>query len=612
PPRRVLVLYPHDDVVGGQSGASRRVNLLIEFLVSRGMTVRVVQGGSARGADRPGVRIESLGAEPRLLPLRILVLLAVQILGLGRGRVHYWMFWHYVRLAFCPDHRRHIHQAIRWADLVLLQYPFWAGTVLPIARAEGRRVVLDEHDILSEQIRGLPLLKAAGWHFESRAIRRADTVVAVSAPDAALLRQRGFDAILSPSPTDARLFAIDRIPHPRAVLATVLGLDLPGTRFCLFVGSRHDPNVLAVADLRRTAAALRSRPDGADIAIVVVGSCADPVRDGNFIALGRVDDATLLTLYAACAVVLVPIPYGTGVSIKSVEGLATGRPLLGTTVSFRGLDVEPDRHAVIQDDMTRYADAVISLCNDPARSAALGAAGRAMAQAYLPDRAYRPYLDLCGLPHDPPDRDDGSAHAIDPTLVQIAREARAAGQTALAADMARELLRLNPDNRIASLILQHPVPLPECDPLDREAPSDGAVRDPRARWVAVRQPIVDAVAAGNHAWVIAHGRALLRDHADAAELHFLLARSLHATGTDPDAAFAHYTDALLLGFDPYEVLTHRGQLCRTMGRNGRAAKDLVRAVTLHPIRPASWPLYRQAIAAAWGFARWRATGRATP
>ncbi len=631
PPRRALILYPHDDVVGSQGGASRRVNLMMDFLAARGIRVRVLESGDHPRLTLRGAEVEALGAEPRAKRRRDWTDFLLKLRSLGRGLQHRWIFWHYVRIQASPPQRRRILQSIRWADVVLLEYPFWADAVIPMAHREGRRVILTEYDVIAEQIKDMPALKAAAWRNEARAIRQADAAVTVSPLDQDHLRQRGLASVMSPIPTDARLFAVGRIPQARAILSDVYGVEVPWRQFCLFVGSRHEPNVLAAADLRRAAEALGRRPDGADIGIVVAGACAEPGRGDRFIALGRVDDGVLLALYAACAVVLVPIPYGTGVSVKSIEGMATGKPVLGTTVSFRGLDVTADVNAVVEDDMTRYPDRIVAIAGDPALSATLGAGAQAFAHAYLPDVAYQPYLDLLGLPRDDPAQAGDVARSIDPMLLRIGKDAMAAGQADLAHAIAGEVLRLDPDNAqarrmrcgaadivttdeaaLAWLEEAAPEPVPDAEPgpapvaAPITAPAVTPVAAPltpaekaRARWLAVRDRIIEPHAAGHHHVVIERALALLDDHAEIAELHYLLACSMHAVGVDGHGAFRHYTRALHLGFPPYPLLMARGLLCQDLGRNGRAVRDLARALTLHPVRRQTWPIYDDTLRVTW-------------
>jgi len=320
------------------------------------------------------------------------------------------------------------------------------------------------------------------------------------------------------------------------------------------------------------------------------------------------------------------------VSVKSIEGMATGKPVLGTNVSFRGLDITPDANAVVEDDMTRYADRIVAIANDPQHAAALGAGAQAFARAYLPDVAYQPYLDLLGLPRDEPRPMADVARSIDPMLLRIADDAVRAQRLDIAHAIADEVLRLDPDNAEAmrvrfgggTVTVSGEAVLEwreeaEVPPPIEEAPVEVApteiippVRPPppppqpitpaeaaRRRWLAVRPQIAEPYEAGHHHVVIERALVLLDDHEDVAELHYLLARSMHEVGSDKHGAVRHYTRALHLGFPPYPLLMARGLLCQDLDRNGRAARDLVRAVLLHPVRRNTWPIYDDTLRVVW-------------
>jgi hypothetical protein len=76
------------------------------------------------------------------------------------------------------------------------------------------------------------------------------------------------------------------------------------------------------------------------------------------IALGRVEN--LRPLYAAARLVVVPLLEGTGVSIKTLEAITFGKPVLATAMGLRGLDPSticalPSRFDV------HWAETIISL-----------------------------------------------------------------------------------------------------------------------------------------------------------------------------------------------------------------------------------------------------------
>jgi hypothetical protein len=97
--------------------------------------------------------------------------------------------------------------------------------------------------------------------------------------------------------------------------------------------------------------------------------------------VGAVPDA------AACMadhdLVVVPVRIGTGSRLKALDAMASGRPTVGTTVGLEGLGLEhlAEPAAIVVDDPAVFASSIVELLADPARAAALAAAGRRHVEA---------------------------------------------------------------------------------------------------------------------------------------------------------------------------------------------------------------------------------------
>jgi len=87
-------------------------------------------------------------------------------------------------------------------------------------------------------------------------------------------------------------------------------------------------------------------------------------------------------VYRRASVVINPQQFGTGLSIKSVDALLHGRPLVTTASGARGLEDGIDVAFRRADSAEAFAEAVIELLVDPAGAAALAARGHEFAHAY--------------------------------------------------------------------------------------------------------------------------------------------------------------------------------------------------------------------------------------
>lgn len=80
---------------------------------------------------------------------------------------------------------------------------------------------------------------------------------------------------------------------------------------------------------------------------------------------------------ARAAVAVAPLLSGGGTKLKVLEALAAGRPVVATPVAAEGIDVVDGRDLIVAAQPEPFARAVADLLADPARRAAMAAAGRA-------------------------------------------------------------------------------------------------------------------------------------------------------------------------------------------------------------------------------------------
>jgi glycosyltransferase involved in cell wall biosynthesis len=393
--RNVVIFYPWGDFLSRKAGASLRTNLLADMLAPHVDSVRVLQAGAAPTTRRGNVLVESapLRIRQRLvrrafrLPFRLLL-----------GRAHFGQelpLWFHLERWLDPIFRRKVEDLVRGADAVLLEYSFWGGIVLPACRRAGIPCVLTNYDILSDQVTASKLLRRLTWQAERTSLAAADAVVTVAPGDQRALAAAGISSHMIPNPVDMDRASL-RVPaDPRVLLRVLYGVDLPPGPCCVFVGSWFPPNVLSVERIRTIA------PMVPEAGFVVAGAAAPPGRDGNVLALGLVEDTVLTLLYRAASLVVIPLPYGTGASLKTVEAMGAGLTVLGTSVAFRGLDVRSGENCILEDDLGRWPALIGALITEPNRLAALGAGARRFAEGYDFRRVFTAYFPLLGMAVDP-------------------------------------------------------------------------------------------------------------------------------------------------------------------------------------------------------------------
>ena len=168
------------------------------------------------------------------------------------------------------------------------------------------------------------------------------------------------------------------IPNIHEARNTAPALAERRPRSLLFVGGfAHPPNVDAMLFFCHDILDLVRRRLG-QVELTIVG--AQPPReiaalagDGVVIA-GWVPDLTPY-LDSHC-VGIAPLRFGAGMKGKIGQSLASGLPVVTTTVGAEGMDLEDGKTALIADSPAAFAEAVVRLCTDAQLHRDLSEAGR--------------------------------------------------------------------------------------------------------------------------------------------------------------------------------------------------------------------------------------------
>ncbi|WP_420644000.1 glycosyltransferase [Candidatus Leptofilum sp.] len=126
----------------------------------------------------------------------------------------------------------------------------------------------------------------------------------------------------------------------------------------------------------------RQRPDAK---LLVVGK--DPTREiqalaenPNIVVTGTVD--ALPPYLQKATVAVAPITYGAGIQNKILEAMGCGTPVVTTPHAVSALCIEPDRDLLVADTPENYAQAILSVIENPQRQEDLGRNGRAYVEQY--------------------------------------------------------------------------------------------------------------------------------------------------------------------------------------------------------------------------------------
>lgn len=187
------------------------------------------------------------------------------------------------------------------------------------------------------------------------------------------------DAAVAVSPATARL-----VPRVRAVIPP--GVDLTRFRPGPAAARSPVPAVLVVGTLggrkrgrlalRAFQEAVRPRLAGAELWMV----CPEPVTGPGVVWLGKLAPEALVARYQRAWVVCLPSAYE-GFGLPALEALACGTPVVATPNPGTGELLDGGRYGLLVPP-AELGQALAALLADPARRAALAAAGLARAAAY--------------------------------------------------------------------------------------------------------------------------------------------------------------------------------------------------------------------------------------
>lgn len=246
-------------------------------------------------------------------------------------------------------------------DVIIVSYVFYSRVLESIPGPVLK--IIDTHDVFSDRYRLYREHGVVGEFFstgregERRALERADVVLAIQEWDASHFRS------LSRTPVTV-------VGHLAPVANTkAKRASSPGPAI-LFVGSGMNINALGVAwFIEHVLPAVRRHVPDAELWLV--GGICGRIRGARpgVRRFGFVD--VVEDMYRRAAVVVNPQQFGTGLSIKSVDALRHGRPLVTTTSGGRGLEEGAGVAFLQAGSAEDFGHFLVELLRAPDRRAAL-------------------------------------------------------------------------------------------------------------------------------------------------------------------------------------------------------------------------------------------------
>ncbi|WP_371346333.1 glycosyltransferase [Ancylobacter sp. IITR112] len=268
----------------------------------------------------------------------------------------------------------------RGCEACIVEYVFHSAVLVGLPGQV--RKLIDTHDQFSNRHVGYAAtgLGDSYWvslrpRAERRGLARADGVLAIQEAEAA-----AFAAMLRGEPHAPLVRVVSHFlprtddPTPGHVLPSSV---LPGPPHrATFVASSNSANVQALALFleRGLPEVIRRDPE---FRLLLAGAICAAVPDHPRVdKFGRFD--RLGDVFARAPISLNPVLSGSGISVKALESLAAGAPVIATETGARGLGaLAGDGLRILPDgDWSAYADALCALTLDPERCAREGTQAR--------------------------------------------------------------------------------------------------------------------------------------------------------------------------------------------------------------------------------------------
>jgi glycosyltransferase involved in cell wall biosynthesis len=403
-PRRACVLS-RQRVTGATNGSSAYLLGICTALRDQGWTVDLIcpspamfgrwpflklkpemdifRSISIRGSVRVGSIV--LATNP-MIALRALTALADKVLsrfGRGLGSLAR-KAPHAIAVELTGADRLFVASKARRPSLVIADYEFLTEAI-PFTMAPSARSAVVMHDLFSGQkTKDRPVI--VDREQEMRLLAAADLVVAIQKEEADVVASHlGSDRVMVVP------MAMQRVAHAQ-----------PGDgETVIFVGSNALPNIDAVEWLCSEIwpLVIRKVPRAR---LCIAGTVCQSVssRPAGVELLGRVD--SLVELYRRAAVVVSPLRSGSGLKVKLVEALAHGKAVVGTSVTFQGVEHLAGTAARREDDATLFAAAIVSFLRSEDERRSEGEKALAAAEReFSPTKSYQELLRFAEGADDP-------------------------------------------------------------------------------------------------------------------------------------------------------------------------------------------------------------------
>jgi glycosyltransferase involved in cell wall biosynthesis len=245
-------------------------------------------------------------------------------------------------------------------DVVMVEYVFWSKALECFDG--GVLKLIDTHDVFAKRhLMYLENKEEYYWYCtsvmeEAKGLNRADVIVAIQP------QEREYLSTLTRKKT-IMIGHIGPLEKPMQGCST--------ERTMLFVGSASVNNVHGLRYfMNEVLPSIRMAiPDSK---LLVAGEVSNAIGEyEGCVKLGVVED--LKPIYQKAGLVINPIRFSTGLSIKTIEAMGYSKPVVATSMGSKGLETEANKAFLLADDPAEFAQSVVKVLTDEQLAARLSA-----------------------------------------------------------------------------------------------------------------------------------------------------------------------------------------------------------------------------------------------
>lgn len=245
-------------------------------------------------------------------------------------------------------------------DVVMVEYVFWSKALELFDKNVLK--IIDTHDVFARRhLMYMQNRQEYDWYCtsqkeEARGLNRADVIIAIQE------QEREYFSKITQKKTIAvgHIGPLEKLTHKQSP-----------EKIILFVGSRAVHNIHGIKQFIREAFP-RIRNNVPNLQLTIVGNVCRAIEDSDScVKLGEVGD--LKPIYEEADLVINPITFSTGLSIKTIEALGHSKPVVTTSTGSKGLEEGANKAFLVADNPAEFAESVVKVLTDEQLAASFSA-----------------------------------------------------------------------------------------------------------------------------------------------------------------------------------------------------------------------------------------------